>query len=196
MLESALGPSKACTNKVCGCRPLLLENEVLATQSKSVKSVLELRSSSFCKFIMARPAIPPRRRCTPRLGTVCALAITHTEHSASSRAGMELSRALHCQPCRVLKGHTPFASAGLPRALWPSRRCEVFRLAGLARAGECLPWLTHPAAPHSDAWPHNCVLERRCLLLLLLAAAQPAAQAAAGASTPDYETSEELNVYI
>ena len=93
---------------------------------------------------------------------------------------MELSRALQCQPSRVLKGHPPFASAGLPRALWPSRRCEVFRLAGLARPGESLPWPTHPAAPHSDAWPH-CVLERRCLLLLLLAAAQPAAQAAAGA---------------
>ena len=117
-------------------------------------------------------------------------------HSASSSAGMELSRALQCQPCRILKGHTPFASAGRPRALWPSRRCEVFRLAGLARSGESVPWLTHPAAPRSDAWPHNCMLERRCLLLLLLAAAAPAAQAAAGAGAPFYDTSESLIVYI
>lgn len=103
---------------------------------------------------------------------------------------------LQCQPCRVLKGHPPFASAGLPRALWPSRRCEVFRLAGLARPGKSLPWLTHPAAPHSDAWPHNCVLERRCLLLLLLAAAQPAAQAAAGAGALCIDSFWKSFVYI
>ena len=90
---------------------------------------------------------------------------------------MELTCALHSEPCRTLRGRKACASAGHPRALWPSRRCEVIRLAGLAQPGKSLQGLVPATAPHTDAWPHNCTLERRYLLLLLLTAASPAAGA-------------------
>lgn len=83
---------------------------------------------------------------------------------------MSVGRAVRCDPCCMLSAQRPFAAAGRPQALNPSRRCKIVQLASLSQDAS-LQCLSRASSPQAIEWADLGVLGRRAMLLTLLTAA-------------------------